>query len=143
MKANILIDETGQARLADFGLLTIVSDAANVLSSSSYTQGGSIRWMSPELIDAEHFRFQSGYPKKASDCYALGMVIYETISGKLPFHKCTDLIVFVEVVKGRRPRRGPMFKETLWKMLKSCWAYNPKDRPSIENVLRCLETVSD
>jgi hypothetical protein len=35
VKANILIDQTGNARLADFGLLTIISDPANHLSSSS------------------------------------------------------------------------------------------------------------
>ena len=99
--------------------------------------------MSPEQIDAEHFRFQRGYPTKASDCYALGMVIYETISGKLPFHECTDLTVFVKVVKGERPRQGTKFKEALWNTLESCWAYDPNDRPSIENVLRCLQTVSN
>ena len=99
--------------------------------------------MSPELIDAEHFQFQRGCPTKASDCYALGMVIYETISGNLPFHECTDLTAFVKVVKGKRPRRGAKFKEALWKTLESCWEYDPKDRPSIENVLRCLETVSN
>ena len=143
VKANILIDEARQARLADFGLLTIVSDPANVLSSSSCTQCGSVRWMSPELIDTEHPRFGRGCPTKSSDCYALGMVVYETISGKLPFHEYTDLAIFLKVVKGERPRRGAKFKETLWKTLESCWAYNPSDRPSIENVLRCLETISD
>jgi len=33
LKANVLIDETKRARLADFGLLTIVSDTSNVISS--------------------------------------------------------------------------------------------------------------
>ena len=143
IKANILVDGTGQARLADFGLLTIVSDPANVLSSSPYTQGGSVRWMSPELIDAEHFRFERGCPTKASDCYALGMVIYEAVSGKLPFHRYTDLTAFVKAVKGKHPRREPVFKENLWRMLKLCWAYDPNDRPSIGNVLRCLEAASN
>ena len=143
VKANILIDEARQARLADFGLLTIVSDPANDPSSSSCTQGGSVRWMSPELLDSEHFRFARGCPTKSSDCYALGMVIYETIGGKLPFHKYTDLTVVLEVRKGKRPRRLAMFNQTLWTTLKSCWAYDPKDRPSIEHVLRCLETVSN
>ena len=99
--------------------------------------------MSPELIDAEHFRFERGCSTKASDCYALGMVTYETISGKLPFHRYTDLTAFVKALRGKHPRREAMFKGTLWRMLKSCWAYDPKDRPSIGNVLRFLEAASN
>jgi len=40
--------------------------------------------MSPELIDPKE---GDGRPTKDSDCYALGMVVYETISGHLPFHE--------------------------------------------------------
>jgi len=142
IKANILIDETGRARLADFGLLTIISDPANLLSSSSCTQGGTARWMSPELIAPEQFGSKKSRPTKTSDCYALGMVIYETISGNLPFHEHADLAVFVKVLKGDRPTRRGRFTNDLWKMLESCWVPQPSDRPSIEGVLRCLEAVS-
>ena len=87
VKANILIDRTGNARLADFGLLTIISDPTNVFSSTSYAQGGTARRMGPELINPEQSGLNDNWPTKSSDCYALGMVIYETISGKVPFHK--------------------------------------------------------
>ena len=143
VKANILIDEAGQARLADFGLLTIISDPANDLPSSARTQGGTVRWMSPELIYPEHFGIEKSRPTKSSDCYALGMVIYETVSGKLPFHEHTDFAVSLKVVGGKRPRRRAKFKESLWKMLEWCWAYRSDDRPSVEDVLQCLETISD
>ena len=143
VKANILIDQTGNARLADFGLLTIISDPANFLSSSSYTQSGTARWMGPELIAPQRFGFKSSRPTKSSDCYALGMVIYETISGNLPFHEHTDLTVFVKVLEGERPPRGVKFTKRLWKRLELCWAYQPNSRPSIEAVLQCLEVVSN
>ncbi|KAF9790923.1 kinase-like domain-containing protein [Thelephora terrestris] len=140
--ANILIDQTGQARLADFGLLTIISDPTNLLSSSSYTQGGTARWMSPELIAPEDFGMKTSRPTEFSDCYSLGMVIYETISGNLPFHEDTDLTVFVKVLKGERPRREAGFTTSLWEMLERCWMPQPNHRPSVEDVLRCLETCS-
>ena len=138
-KANILIDQTGHARLADFGLLTIISDPTNLLSSSSYAQGGTARWMSPELIDPKRFEFETSRRTKCSDCYALGMVIYETISGRLPFHQHMGLTVFVRVLAGERPLRGAEFTGDLWNMLERCWEPRPGDRLSIEVVLQCLE----
>ena len=54
LKANVLIDEDKHARLADFDLLTIMSDT-NLISSASFTPGGTWRWMSPELFDPESF----------------------------------------------------------------------------------------
>ena len=139
----MLIDQTRHARLADFGLLTIMSDPTNRLPSSSYTQGGTARWMSPELIAPERFGLKNSRPTKPSDCYALGMVIYETISGNLPFHEDTDLTVFMKVMEGTRPPRGGRFTESLWKMLERCWAPQPNDRPNIHDVLQCLEMVSN
>ena len=142
-KANILIDQTGHARLADFGLLTIITDPTILVASSSYTQGGTARWMSPELIDPQQFGLERCRPTESSDCYALGMVIYETISGNLPFHEDTDLMVFAKVLKGKHPPRGPGFAKGLWKMLERCWESQPSSRPSIGEVLQCLETLSN
>ena len=95
--------------------------------------------MSPELIDPQRFGFKNSRPTKPSDCYALGMVIYETVSGHLPFHEDKDLTVFVKVLNGERPPREVLFTDSLWKMLGRCWEPQPDARPSIEGVLRCLE----
>ena len=95
--------------------------------------------MSPERIAPEWFGFENGRPTIPSDCYALGMVIYETISGNIPFHKDTDLTVSMKVVKGKRPPQGANFTEDLWGMLGRCWASRPNNRPRIEDVLRYLE----
>ena len=113
------------------------------MASSSYAQGGTARWMSPELIDPHRFGLGKSRPTKPSDCYALGMVIYEIISGNLPFHKDTNPTVCMKVVDGKRPPRGARFSGNLWKMLELCWADEPNKRPSVEDVLRCLETTSE
>ena len=143
IKANILIDHKSSPRLADFGLLTMTSEPTILLASSSHGHGGTARWMSPELIDPEQFGFDKYCPTKASDCYALGMVIYETISGRLPFHQHTDLNVFFKVVRGERPRRGRDFTDGVWKVLELCWKPQPNDRPNIEDVLVCLKQASN
>ena len=46
----------------------------------NYSPGGSKRWMSPELLSPEKFKLTDARPTKPSDCYALGMVIYEVCS---------------------------------------------------------------
>jgi len=89
-QANILINSEGRACIADFGLSTItgVATAAGANRASlvsidslmSFTGGGTRRWMSPELLDPERFGIpesEDNRPTRQSDCYALGMVIYE------------------------------------------------------------------
>ena len=143
LKNNILVDNTLHARVADFSLFTILSDSLNIFSSSSHTQGGTARWMGPELIDPERFGLETSRRTKLSDCYALGMVIYETISGHFPFHNHTDLTVFKKVLEGKRPPREPSFTDSLWELLGKCWEPEPGARPSIEDVLQCLEKASN
>ena len=90
MQANILISSEGRACIADFGLSTITGVAtavgasrASLISNDtlmSFTGGGTRRWMSPELLDPERFGIpesEDNRPTRQSDCYALGMVIYE------------------------------------------------------------------
>ncbi|KAF9791123.1 kinase-like protein, partial [Thelephora terrestris] len=137
--ANILVDQSCRAHLADFGLLTIISDPANLLSSSSYAQGGTARWMSPERISPQDFGLKTSRPSKSSDCYSLGMVIYEIVSGNPPFREDRDLTVFVKVLKGERPLREEGFADRLWSTLEQCWMPQPSDRPSVEDVFQCLE----
>jgi len=98
--------------------------------------------MSPERIIPQEFGLKDGHPTESSDCYSLGMVIYETISGNPPFHEHRDITVSVKVLKGEHPPRGAGFTESLWKLLEMCWAFQPNNRPSIEDVLHYLNTGS-
>ena len=144
IKVNILIDQNHRARLTDFGLVTIDPDPTNLANSSSFQAGGTVRWMSPELISPEQFGYKDCRPTKESDCYALGMVILEVLSGKVPFQRYPDFLVIVKVIEGIRPKRpgGGLFTNELWGILGQCWAAQPGSRPSIEVVLKCLGRVS-
>ena len=48
----------------------------NILSESFVACVGTLRWMSPELLDPKRFN-SNGRLTRQSDCYALGMVVYE------------------------------------------------------------------
>jgi serine/threonine protein kinase len=103
--------------------------------------------MSPELLALDQSGLKNGRPTKQSDCYALGMVIYEVLSGRVPFSQFGPYIVIWKVMDGERPERpkgveGAWFTNELWQMLTRCWATQPESRPSVAAVLECLERVS-
>jgi len=103
--------------------------------------------MSPELFDWKKFGLKDGRPTKHSDCYALGMVIHEVLSGQVPFSRHADYVVVVRVLKGKRPGRPQgdaraWFLDDVRNILEHCWKPRPGDRPSIEDVLQRLEGVS-
>ena len=138
-----MIDQTCHARLADFGLLTVVSDSIKLFSSSAtQAHGGTLRWMSPELIAPEKFGFKASCPTRSSDCYSLGMVAYEAFSGDIPFHETPDLAVFLKVVEGKHPSRVVGFTDDLWEMMEQCWMSHPDLRPNVERVLEYFEMCS-
>jgi len=103
--------------------------------------------MSPELFDPERFDLKDRRHTKSSDCYALGMVIYEVLSRRVPFYQYADYAVVVKVLKDERPGRpgggeGTWFTDGIWGMLGRCWEPIPVNRPRIEDVLQCLGEIS-
>ena len=56
--------------------MAMVDLSTMFLSETVVSSGGTLCWMAPELLDPPHFG-SNGRPTRESDCYALGMVIYE------------------------------------------------------------------
>lgn len=112
-------------------------------SSSSSLVGGTPRWMSPELLNPTQSNAKDGRPTEKSDCYALGMVILEVLSGDVPFARYSDFVVMRKVAGGERPERprgakGTWFTDDVWEMLQACWSSRPEDRPNVEVILEHL-----
>ena len=111
---------------------------------SPQTAEGTIPWMSPELLHPEKFGLEDSLPTLASDRYALGMVIYEVLSGTAPFFKYRDHEVVYLVLEGRRPERPQggerdLFTDQIWEALNLCWEQQPGDRISAGHVLEVLK----
>jgi len=85
---------------------------------------------------------------KASDCYALGMTVYEVLTVQVPFPLlCKEVVITNVLYLGNRPKRpegveGKWFTDDIWSILGRCWKPKPSDRPSIEDVLKHLEEAS-
>lgn len=73
---NILITNTGVAKLADFGIAKAVS-ASTIIGGNNKVMG-SVHYFSPEQA-------RGAYVDERSDIYSLGIVLYEMLTGKVPF----------------------------------------------------------
>jgi eukaryotic-like serine/threonine-protein kinase len=79
---NILVDETGQPRVLDFGVAHVTD--ADLMTSASRTQAGqllgTLSYMSPEQIAAD----PAGLDGR-SDVYTLGVILFELLARRLPY----------------------------------------------------------
>ena len=136
-----MIDDDGRAVIAGFSLITLVPSQSTFLSSCIDT--GAVRWMSSELLNPEKFGLSRRQQTKESDCYALGMVAYEILSGCAPFGTNGSFAVLRKVLNGEHPKRpqgeaGKLFTDDIWDVLDRCWETEPRERASAKDVLRCL-----
>jgi len=117
--SNIMIDKAGNARIMDFGI-------ARTLESKGLTGAGVMigtpEYMSPEQVEAKEV-------DQRSDIYSLGVILYEMVTGRVPFEGDTALSIAMKH-KGEPPKNP---KE-----------YNAQIADELSRlVLKCLEKDKD
>lgn len=86
---NIMLSDEDMVKLMDFGIAK-VSDSAKLTQASRVI--GTIEFLAPELIEGKE-------PSIASDIYAIGVTMYELLTGKLPFTGKSDYMLMQDIVK--------------------------------------------
>ena len=117
---NILISPKGRVQLLDFGLAAQISTSLSRTSRLVVAQSGTPAYKSPEQW--------RGNPQGApADQYALAVVAYRLLSGRLPFDG-DNVLIFCRAVLEERPPAIKGLPSYINKALARALAKNPRDR---------------
>lgn len=119
---NILVGRDGSIKLTDFGIASVYKDInAERLTTTGMTLG-TVQYYAPEQAQGE-------IVSPAADVYALGIVMYEMLTGRPPFDGDTPVAVAMQHIQDAPMPPGQL---------------NPNIPPALEEIiLRCLEKVPE
>jgi serine/threonine-protein kinase len=119
--ANILIDQDGQPILADFGIAVTESELRHEVVTST----GTLAYMAPEQL------VSGGTIDARTDVYSLGVVLYEMLTGELPFQGDTIAEVRDQILNAwpvAIEHLNPSVPQRLTQMVEHCLAKAPGAR---------------
>ncbi len=141
--ANIMLDVTNQAILMDFGIVKIIGGSMHTVTGAVM---GTARYMPPEVVRSEP-------ADQRSDIYALGITLYEMLSGKPPFEANSVMTVMMmhlnDPVPDIRPLRAdldpqlvPVLMKALAKDRNQRYASTDEFSAALKRIQHGLENTS-
>lgn len=121
--ANALVDEHGNVFLTDFGIAKLLESASPRLTQTDAILG-TPAYISPEQAKAETV-------DKRSDIYSLGIILYEMITGRVPFVADTPLAVILKHISDPLPPPSVIkadIPESIERVILKALAKEPVDR---------------
>lgn len=128
--SNILVDANYTVKVADFGLSTVKGAKADL------KRAGTPLWMAPEVLS------ESPYDESC-DLYSFGIVLWELVTGKIPFEGVKDLdgMITAVVKNKKRPEIPKDAPSRLRKLIQACWAQEPKKRPKFSQIIPQFDQI--
>lgn len=127
---NILINDSGQVKLCDFGIATSLLESG-LRKRARYTVIGTPCYMAPEVL-----KETEGYTEKA-DIWSLGITAIELATGSAPYSNLFPLEVIVRIVHNPPPTLpdDSRFSSAFKDFVKQCLNQVPEKRPSAKDLL--------
>jgi serine/threonine-protein kinase len=122
---NVLVDDKDNVKIVDFGLAVAGHQAGSRLTQSGLLIG-TPEYMAPEQISGESVDHRS-------DLYAVGVLLYEMLSGKLPYTAETPVKILFKHLEGGAPplqEIAPEVPEPVAALVNAAMARDPADRPA-------------
>jgi serine/threonine protein kinase/Flp pilus assembly protein TadD len=133
--SNIMIDRDGNARIMDFGIARTLKDKG---ITGSGVMIGTPEYMSPEQAGGKEL-------DESSDLYSLGVILFEMVTGQLPFEGETPLSIAIKHKSEAPPDPGevnPHISDTLRGLILRCLAKDPQKRyRKTEDLLLNLQKI--
>lgn len=121
--ANALVDEHGNLFLTDFGIAKLLESASPRLTQTDAIMG-TPAYISPEQAKAEAVN-------QRSDIYSLGIILYEMVTGRVPFVADTPLAVIIKHISDPLPPPSLVksdIAESIERVILKALAKEPNDR---------------
>ncbi|MGH0169487.1 UNVERIFIED_CONTAM: hypothetical protein FKN15_057054 [Acipenser sinensis] len=142
VQTYIFLHEGWTVKIGDFGLATVKSRWTG--SDQVEQPSGSILWMAPEVIrmqDSNPYSFQS-------DVYGYGVVLYEIMSGTLPYSNINnrDQIIFMVGRGYLSPDLTKVYSncpKAMKRLIIDCLKFNKDERPLFPQILVAMEQVQE
>ncbi len=132
--SNVLIDERGNCLLTDFGLARMAESATKITSSGAVM--GTPAYMSPEQGAGSNIDHRS-------DIYSLGIILYEMVTGRVPYTAETPVAIVFKHIQDPLPsarKLNPDLPESVELVLLKVLAKNPDDRyQNAEDLVRAIQ----
>lgn len=133
---NVLIGRQGELLVSDFGI-AVLSQTGRTSMEASYGIGGTPYYMAPEAY--------RGKPEKASDQYALAVVVYEWLCGSVPFSEGNFIQLGYQHAHESVPslrERNPAIPSEVEAVIMKALSKEPKDRfASVQAFIQAFEQV--
>ncbi|MFA9557408.1 Stk1 family PASTA domain-containing Ser/Thr kinase [Evansella sp. AB-rgal1] len=134
---NILIAKDGTAKVTDFGIARAISEATITHTNSVL---GSVHYLSPEQARGGHVTYKS-------DIYSLGIVMFEMLTGEVPFNGDTAVSVAIKHLQNPVPflrDKDPAIPQSVENVVLKATTKNPLNRyATADDMEKDLATVFD